>query len=325
MHSEIDYDDSFQQEDAEDIHYSAFISHSHEDAKTARKLVKLFSQYGVPDDLVGKKGAFGTISEKLLPAFLDRSHLDVGKELSDSIADGLKQSGCLIVICSPASRNSRWVNQEIRTFREVHPQRDIIPVIPRNVLKNIGPNECFPDELSAYFNDNKIQDPVTVDLRPGADTLRTAFPRIVARVLRFNGSLFAKYGISGVRLRRRVIFWLRWVGLVPLSLAAPFVARLIFELINFFGGIDNFFWKNIVGSVIEAGAFLGAGYGIAPSHQRIVVIAMSGFLIFFAGFVIAITIMSDPRNGPQYLASAIHAAVAGYGITSAIKNFENMN
>ena len=53
---------------------------------------------------------------RLLPIFRDRDELGGSSELSASLVEALRASRFLIVICSPRSGRSRWVDEEVRQF-----------------------------------------------------------------------------------------------------------------------------------------------------------------------------------------------------------------
>ena len=101
------------------LRYKAFISYSHRDESWGRWLQRALEGYRVPRRLVGTEGEFGTIPARLSPVFRDREDLSSAVDLSGSIKQELSQAESLIVICSPASAQSRWVNQEIRYFQSL--------------------------------------------------------------------------------------------------------------------------------------------------------------------------------------------------------------
>jgi eukaryotic-like serine/threonine-protein kinase len=49
--------------------------------------------------------------------FRDRDELPSAGDLGETITAALNDSAALVVICSPAAANSRWVNAEIAAFR----------------------------------------------------------------------------------------------------------------------------------------------------------------------------------------------------------------
>ena len=101
------------------MRYKAFISYSHQDESWARWLQRTLESYRIPRHLVGRPTPFGKVPSRLSPVFRDREDLSSATDLSQSIKRELEQSETLVVICSPASAGSRWVNEEIRYFQSL--------------------------------------------------------------------------------------------------------------------------------------------------------------------------------------------------------------
>jgi hypothetical protein len=87
--------------------YWAFISYSHQDKAWGRWLHRALETYRIPQRLIGMPVAAGTIPARLTPVFRDRDELPTATDLDRTVAEALRQSWCLIVICSPASAQSR--------------------------------------------------------------------------------------------------------------------------------------------------------------------------------------------------------------------------
>ena len=109
--------------------YRAFISYSHADEKWARWLHRGLEGYGVPGRLVGTRTAYGTIPARFSPVFLDREELATAASLGDTLASALEQSAFQIVICSTAAARSRWVNEEILTYKRLGRERRIFCLV----------------------------------------------------------------------------------------------------------------------------------------------------------------------------------------------------
>ena len=99
--------------------YKAFISYSHQDERWARWLQRAIESYRVPRRLVGKGGEFGPVPRRLAPIFRDREDLSSAADLNVKVQESLTGSEALIVICSPAAAQSRWVGEEIKHFRSL--------------------------------------------------------------------------------------------------------------------------------------------------------------------------------------------------------------
>src|SRR5690349_13523496 len=103
----------------EDYKFWAFISYSSRDAAVAKKLHRALETYRIPRDLRGRPGRDGVVPDKLFPIFRDRDELPLASDLGTTITDALRASRYLIVLCSPNSANSRWVDEEVRTFKKM--------------------------------------------------------------------------------------------------------------------------------------------------------------------------------------------------------------
>ena len=57
--------------------------------------------------------------ERFAPVFRDRDELATATNLGETLIAALEQSACQIVICSRKSAKSRWVNEEILTFKRL--------------------------------------------------------------------------------------------------------------------------------------------------------------------------------------------------------------
>src|SRR3954471_23301941 len=104
---------------AESPRYFAFISYSHRDEAWAQWLHKALETYRVPSRLVGQTTSSGVIPRRLLPIFRDRDELASATDLGRTVNAALAQSKNLIVICSPASAQSRWVNEEVLAYKRL--------------------------------------------------------------------------------------------------------------------------------------------------------------------------------------------------------------
>ena len=85
-----------------------FISYSHKDVKWAKWLQRKLEWYRLPTE------AHNELSDSryIRPVFRDRDTLTSGI-LNDSLRAHLEASRYLVVICSPNSVKSEWVNNEI--------------------------------------------------------------------------------------------------------------------------------------------------------------------------------------------------------------------
>lgn len=117
--------------------YAAFISYAHADEAVAKRLHTALETYPLP------KGLDISARSKLSPVFRDVAELTAHHSLNEKIRDAVKASRFLILLCSPAAKNSHWVNEEIKLFRKLHGEAAILAVIVKG-----KPDTAFPPALT---------------------------------------------------------------------------------------------------------------------------------------------------------------------------------
>ena len=108
--------------------YYAFISYSHRDEEWAKWLQHEFENYHLPTTL----NTIPNLPEKFRPIFRDIDELS-GGELKSQISAALKSSAYMVIICSPNSAKSLYVDDEIKEFIEIGKQEGV------NNIGNIFP------------------------------------------------------------------------------------------------------------------------------------------------------------------------------------------
>lgn len=177
-------------ENTTDIHYDAFISYKHQepDSIIAQKLHHMLEHYHIPkriQKLSGKK--------KFSRVFRDREELPLSADLGENIQEALEHSDFLIVVCSPESKGSLWVQREVSTFLEYHDQNHVLTLLVKG-----EPEDAFPEAL-CYKEKVVLEDgeeitihmqtePMAADIRGGSlkemnRKLKQEFLRIVAPIL----------------------------------------------------------------------------------------------------------------------------------------------
>lgn len=170
---------------AETFRYKAFISYSHADRRVARWLHKALETYRLPASIVGQETALGPAPARLTPIFRDRDELPVAGELNVELYKALEQSRFLIVIASPDSARSRWVNEEVRYFKQQHGEARVLVVIADGVPGAGDAAECFGPALlhkvdeSGALSDQPAE-PLAADARPDGDGKRLVKLKLVA-------------------------------------------------------------------------------------------------------------------------------------------------
>ena len=173
--------------------YRAFISYSHRDTAWADWLHKALETYRVPSRLVGATTAHGTIPRRLHPVFRDRDELSSSPELGTKINQALAQSENLIVICSPASAASRWVNEEVLAYKRMGRAARIFCLIvdgePNAIdLPGREAEECFCPALRFATDADgrptaERTEPIAADARSGKDGKPNAKLKLIAGML----------------------------------------------------------------------------------------------------------------------------------------------
>lgn len=127
--------------------YWAFISYSHRDRPWGDWLHKALETYRVPARLAVQPGRDGALPRRLRPIFRDREELPTSSDLGAAISEALRASRYLVVICSPASAQSIWVNEEVRSFKRMGRANRIMCLVvegePNASDRGHPPDECF--------------------------------------------------------------------------------------------------------------------------------------------------------------------------------------
>ena len=110
--------------------YRAFISCcAGRDKAVASRLHRAVESYRVPAKLVGATTAVGQVPRRLTPVFRDRDELPASADLGGELSAALRSSMFLIVICTPASAKSHWVDQEVLQFKRLHGDGRVLAAI----------------------------------------------------------------------------------------------------------------------------------------------------------------------------------------------------
>lgn len=172
--------------------YWAFISYSHSDSRWADWLHRRLETYQPPKQLVGVESRSGVIPKRLFPVFRDRDELPTSASLGDNITAALRDSRFLIVICSPRAAQSRWVGEEILTFKRLGGSSRILCLIvggePNASDHGQPEQECFPSALRFEIDasgklSGERTEPIAADVREGKDKPADALLKLVAGVL----------------------------------------------------------------------------------------------------------------------------------------------
>src|SRR6202021_2000692 len=101
-------------EGAVDWRYWAFVSYSRQDEGWARRIAAGLERFRVPADLRKPEPIGGLRTDRLSPIFRDRDEFPPASDLQATLKLALRESKYLLVVCSPAAAQSKWVDLEIQ-------------------------------------------------------------------------------------------------------------------------------------------------------------------------------------------------------------------
>ena len=136
-------------------HYNAFISYNHNprDNKIVATLQRQLENYRIPKEIRASTGV-----AKIERVFLDKGELEVAGDLNKVICDALENTDYLIVICSPESKKSIWVQREIEYFLRNHSIDNILTVITAGEPNDVLPEILFHGEPGALSQEESASD-----------------------------------------------------------------------------------------------------------------------------------------------------------------------
>ena len=181
------------------------MSYSHRDEKWGTWLHRALESYRPPKQIVGTVTARGPVPKRLAPIFRDREELASATDLGTVINEALTQSACQIVICSPSSARSKWVNEEILAFKRLgREDRIFCLIVDGEPNASDDPahaeEECFPPALRYKLGpDGNLStertEPIAADARQGKDGRTNAKLKLIAGIL--------GVGFDGLRQREQ--------------------------------------------------------------------------------------------------------------------------
>lgn len=175
-----------------DKKFKAFISYSHADEAWGGWLQQSLERFRAPGKLAAALEAHGEPA-RLSPVFRDREDLPVAGNLNAAIQAALADSEFQIVLCSPNSATSKWVNEEIKLFHKLHgPDRVFALIIAGEPNASAVPGreaeECFPPALRFLLDADgeptlAPAEPLAADARKDGDGKRYALLKVAAGML----------------------------------------------------------------------------------------------------------------------------------------------
>src|SRR6185503_6407738 len=161
--------------------YRAFISYSKQDQQHAKRLHSALETYRVPKGINVELPR----DRRLGRFFRDDDEMGASVDLGATLREALDSSKNLIVICSPKSARSKWVNAEIVHFK--NSGRRLFAVVVDGIPNSNDPEtNCFPPALatqpvSEELLSERHTEPLGIDLRK--EPFKRALIRLVAGLL----------------------------------------------------------------------------------------------------------------------------------------------
>ena len=129
--------------------YFAFISFQSSDAREALWLQKQIENYSIPRSV---RKSNGNIPKRLRPCFCYLNDINLSEELMQELKKKMEQSEYLIVVCSPNSAKSSFVNGGIEYFVNLGRRDKIIPlIVAGKPYSSVAETECYPETLRRHF------------------------------------------------------------------------------------------------------------------------------------------------------------------------------
>lgn len=161
------------------MRYDAFISYRHSDLDMyiARKIHKGLETFKVPRPVAQKSG-----KKSIKRVFRDQEELPIGSDLGDNIEGALGESEFLLVICSPRTPESYWVQKEIETFIRMHGREHVLAILIEG-----EPAQSFPQQILVDEEGNPVE-PLAADVRGSSkkeidQKFKTELMRLAAPIL----------------------------------------------------------------------------------------------------------------------------------------------
>ncbi|MFZ5617539.1 MAG: TIR domain-containing protein, partial [Pseudomonadota bacterium] len=172
--------------------------------------------YRTPKALVGGATPIGAVPASLHPIFKDREEEAAGHGVGAAIEAALAASEFLIVICSPRSAASTWVNREIAWFKTHKDKSRILALIvdgEPGASATLGreAEECFPKTLTRKVGADlqpteEWEDaPLAADARPEGDGKRGAKLKLAAALLGVGLDALVRRDERRRTIRRRLV------------------------------------------------------------------------------------------------------------------------
>jgi tetratricopeptide (TPR) repeat protein len=133
------------------------------------------------------------VPKRLAPIFRDRQELAAASDLTEEIEEAIAGSRFMIVLCSPAAAQSKWIDKEIACFKRLHREdRILAAIINGEPFASDDPDraqeECFPYALRVHFDRRgkptaQRAEPIAADLREQGDGRKMGLLKLAAGMI----------------------------------------------------------------------------------------------------------------------------------------------
>lgn len=191
-----------------EFRYRAFISYSWADRDWGDWLHRALETYHPPKGVADGR--------PLRPIFKDREEEAAGASIGAAIEAAMAASEYLIVLCSPRSAQSKWVNREVAWFKTHRDPSKILALIVdgepmASSLPGREAEECFPQSLLYAVGPDlqpaeRLADaPLAADARKTGDGRHGAKLKLAAALLGVGYDVLARRDERRRTIRRRLV------------------------------------------------------------------------------------------------------------------------
>jgi tetratricopeptide (TPR) repeat protein len=165
--------------------YRAFLSYGRADAGVARQVRNRLEKFPIDRDLVGHITPVGPVPEAIRPIFHSEHDFFTRPSLGAATAEALAGSAAFIILASPHSAQSKYVNKQVRLFKSRYPERPVVVLIVEGTPED-GDAEHVTPPLRFAVAPEWAENPATVlppDLDQKGDGLEFAIAKVAARLI----------------------------------------------------------------------------------------------------------------------------------------------
>ncbi|MDF5753108.1 toll/interleukin-1 receptor domain-containing protein [Spongiactinospora sp. TRM90649] len=177
--------------------YWAFLSYSWADKRRARALHRRLERFAVPRRVRRPLRPGGPLSRRLRPVFRDEEEMAASGVLDERLCAAVDDSAALVLLASPDSARSRYVDQEVRRFVATRGTDRLVIVAIGEGGRSRPP---LPESVRGLTGE-----PLWIDCRDDRGVGRRALVRIAAAVLGVDFDLL--WGRHRRRRRKLLAGW----------------------------------------------------------------------------------------------------------------------